>query len=84
MFCLGRWQMTYLEEGRGCLGARGRGELCRLTTKLASSKTVVKDFSYTLTLMWVGGGNLHPLPLSWFSLNYKTVKAVTLKLCSIK
>ena len=68
MFCLGRWQMTYLEEGRGCLGARGRGELCRLTTKLASSKTVVKDFSYTLTLMWVGGGNLPPPPPDGFSL----------------
>ena len=44
--------MTCLEEGRVCLGepfeGRCRGELYRLTVELTSSKTVVKDFPYTL------------------------------------
>ena len=46
---LGRGQMTNLGEGRICLWeARGRGKLYRLTIKRTSSKTVAKDFLYTL------------------------------------
>ena len=44
----GRGQMTYLGEGRVYLGNQGQGKVYRLTTKLTSSKTVVKDFPYTL------------------------------------
>ena len=40
--------MSYPEKGRSCLGHEGRGKLYRLTIKLTSFQTIVKDFPFTL------------------------------------
>ena len=48
LFCLGGGKWHTLGKEGFTWGTRGRGKLYRLTIKWTSSKTVAKDFPYTL------------------------------------